>query len=65
MLGKCSVFASSELLHLFFTSNSVVFVDRGCKNISCPGAGYPSYATKADRYQSRCYSQLPCFMFSI
>jgi len=31
-------FASSALLHLFFTSNSVVFVDGGCKNISCPMA---------------------------
>jgi len=31
-------FASSALLHPFFTSNFVVFVDRGRKNISCPRA---------------------------
>jgi len=36
--SKCFVFASSALLHLFFTSNSVVFIDRGRKNISCPRA---------------------------
>jgi len=30
----------------------VVFVDGGCKNISCPGsAGYPSYATTASFVQ--------------
>jgi len=28
----------SELLHLFFSSNSVVFVDRRRNNISCPRA---------------------------
>jgi len=27
-----------SLLHLFFTSNSVVFADRGRKKISCPRA---------------------------
>jgi len=31
-------FTSSSLLHLFFTSNSVVFVDKGRKSISCPRA---------------------------
>jgi len=31
-----SHFASSKFLHLFFTSNSVVFVDWGLKNVSCP-----------------------------
>jgi len=31
-------FASSALLRLFYTSTSVVFVDRGRKNISCPRA---------------------------
>jgi len=31
-------FASSKFLQLFFTSNSVVFVGRGRKNISCPRA---------------------------
>jgi len=36
--SKCSVFASSVLLYLFLTSNSVVFVDGGRKNISCPRA---------------------------
>jgi len=36
--SKCSVFASSALSHLFFTSNSVVFVDRGRKIIPCPRA---------------------------
>jgi len=41
-----SAFASSALMHLFFTSNSVVFVDGESKNVSCPRAqGNPSYAT--------------------
>jgi len=31
--SKCSAFASSAFLHVFFTSNSVVFW-RGRKNIS-------------------------------
>jgi len=31
--SKCSVFTSFALLGLFFTSNSVVFVDRGSKII--------------------------------
>jgi len=31
-------FASSALLQLFFNSNSVSFVEGGCKNISCPRA---------------------------
>jgi len=44
---KCSVFASSALLHLFFTLNLVVFVDRGAQYYSLPqGARYPSYATE-------------------
>jgi len=36
--SKCCVFSSSVLLHLFFTSNSVIFVDRGRKIIPCPRA---------------------------
>jgi len=36
--SKCSDFTSSALLHLFFTLNLVVFVDRGLKIISCPRA---------------------------
>jgi len=35
---KCSAFASSTLLHLFFTSNSVSLVEGERKNISCPKA---------------------------
>jgi len=35
---KCSAFASFALLHLFFNSNSVSFVEGGHKNISCPRA---------------------------
>jgi len=31
-------FCFFQNLHLFFTSNSEVFVDRGCKNISCSRA---------------------------
>jgi len=31
-LRKCSAFASSALLHLFFTSNSAVIVDGGAKS---------------------------------
>jgi len=37
-LQLCSTFASSALLRLFFTSNSAVFDEEGCKNISCPRA---------------------------
>jgi len=33
-----SAFASSALLHLFFNSISVSFVEGGRKNISCPRA---------------------------
>jgi len=33
-----SAFASFALLHLFFNSNSVTFVEGGRKNISCPRA---------------------------
>jgi len=36
--SKCSVFASSALLQVFFFSNYVVFVDRGRKIISCSRA---------------------------
>jgi len=37
-LQKRAKFASSKFIQLFFTSNSVVFVGRGRKNISCPKA---------------------------
>jgi len=37
-LQKRTNFVSSKFLQLFFTSNSVVFVDRGRKNISCSRA---------------------------
>jgi len=43
--SKCPAFASCALLHLFFTSISVVFVDRGARIFLPKGAGYPSYAT--------------------
>jgi len=36
--SKCSAFASSVLLHLYFNLNSVIFVEGGRKNISCPRA---------------------------
>jgi len=36
--SKCSAFTSSALLHLFFNSNFVSFVEGGRKNISCPRA---------------------------
>jgi len=36
--SKCSSFSSFTLLHLFFTSNTVIFVDVGGRNISCPRA---------------------------
>jgi len=36
--SKCSAFASSAHLHLFFKSNSVTFVEGGRKNIFCPRA---------------------------
>jgi len=35
---RCTNFASLKFLQLFFTSNSVVFVGRGRKNISCSRA---------------------------
>jgi len=38
LLRKRTNFASSKFWLLYFTSNSVVFVDRGRKNISCPRA---------------------------
>jgi len=46
-ISKCSVFASSALLYLFFTSNFAVFVDgEGAKEYFLPqGAEYPSYAS--------------------
>jgi len=35
-----------QLLHLFFVSSSVVFVDEGAQGCFLPqGAGYPSYVT--------------------
>jgi len=37
-LQKRTILASSKFLQLFFTSNSVVFVGRGRKNISFPRA---------------------------
>jgi len=41
--SKCSVFASFALLYLFFTSNPVVFVDKGAQEYFLPqGAGYSS-----------------------
>jgi len=43
---KCSVFVSFALLNLFFTSKSVVFVDKRMQEYFLPrGTGYPSYAT--------------------
>jgi len=36
--SKCSVFASFALFHLFFTSNSIRFVDKERKSIFCPRA---------------------------
>jgi len=38
LLPSRTIFASSKFLHLFFTSNFVVFIDRGRNNISCPRA---------------------------
>jgi len=44
--SKCSAFASYALLHLFFNSSSVSFVEGGAQKYSLPqGAGYPSYST--------------------
>jgi len=43
--SKCYVFASSALLHQFFTSNSVVFIDRGrAKIFLTSGSRVSSYA---------------------
>jgi len=37
----CSTLASSALLHLFFTSNTEVFVDGGAKIFLAPGRRAP------------------------
>jgi len=53
--SKRSVFSSYGLLHLFFASNLIVFVDRGRKIIPCSRAAeYPSYAT------ARWYTTVDC-----
>jgi len=39
--SRCSAFASSALLHIFFNSNPVDFVGWGTKNISWPGCRVP------------------------
>jgi len=39
--SKCSVFASSALLHLFFTSNSVVLLPGGARIFLDPGHRVP------------------------
>jgi len=45
---KCFSFAS-VLLHLFFNSNTVSFVEEGVQEYFLPqGARYPSYATGED-----------------
>jgi len=36
--SQCSAFALPHVCTLFFTLNTVVFVDRGCRNIPCPRA---------------------------
>jgi len=36
--NKCPILLLPQFLHLFFASYSVVFVQRGRKNISCPRA---------------------------
>jgi len=38
---KCSAFASSALLHLFFNSNSVSFVEGGARIFLAPGSRVP------------------------
>jgi len=49
--GKCSAFASSARLHLFFISNSAISVDGSAKIFFLQGAGYPSYATDCSRIE--------------
>jgi len=44
--NKCSAFAFSALLQLFFTSNFVVFVEGGARIFFAPGRRVPSYATE-------------------
>jgi len=39
--SKCSAFASSSLLHLFFNSNSVSFVERGAQEYFLPKGKVP------------------------
>jgi len=39
--NKCSAFASFAILHLFFTLNSVVFVDVGARIFLAPGRRVP------------------------
>jgi len=35
--SKCNAYASSALMHLFFTSNFAVFVGEGAKIVLSPG----------------------------
>jgi len=49
--SKCSVFSSSALLFLFFTSNSVVLLVGAQKYFLPQVAGYPSYATGSGEYR--------------
>jgi len=53
-------FASSTLFHLFFTSNCVVFVDRGRKNIFCSRALPYSYATGKNAYVLKKFRTFTC-----
>jgi len=49
--SKCSAFASSALLHLYFNSNSASFIEGGAQEYFLPqGAGYPSYALHIESF---------------
>jgi len=59
-ISKCSAFASSPLLYLFFHFNSAVFVDSGRKNISCPRAQGTLATPLWSRYLDKCMSAYTC-----
>jgi len=55
-LQKRTNFASLKFLQLFFTSNSIIFVGRGRKNISCPRAQC-ALATPLTLIQQCCFKR--------
>jgi len=49
--GTCFTFTSSALLHLFFTSNSTVFMKGGARIFLAQGERYLSYTAASKIFQ--------------